>query len=238
MHINAEDRYAKVRPLLDAVQRNLRKIKPESDYSVDEAMIPYKGTQEETLRQYVKNKPKKWGFKFFIRAGVSGIVYDYLPHAGASTFLGVEFEEEEENLGKSGQFVTVLCKTIPAMPDGLKAKIFFDNFFCSVELIQYMSSKNYETLGTIRKDRLRNCPLKNEKELKKEGRGALDHKTDVKAGITVVRWIDNKVVTLASSFMGVEPMGSVKRYDRKEKTKVDIPAPAVVKHTYGRCGPC
>ena len=46
----------------------------------------------------------------------------------------------------------------------------------------------------------------------------------------VVRWVDSKVVTLASSFMGIEPIGSLKRYDKKEKCKVDVSTPAIVKH--------
>lgn len=157
-------------------------------------------------------------------------MYDYLPYAGSSTFHGVEFDAEEDKLGTSGKFVTVLCRTIPDMPDGLKPEIFVDNFFCSIPLILYLSSKNFETLGTIRKDRLRNCSLKTEQQLKKEGRGSFDYKTGKNAGVTVVRWADNKVVTLASSFMGVEPIDKVQRYDRKENAKIDVPAPAVVKH--------
>ena len=225
--INPEDRYAKIRPLLDAVKNNIVKIEPELDYSVDEAMIPYKGQRAGNLRQYVKNKPKKWGFKFFVRAGVSGIVYDFLPYAGSSTFVNVHLEEEEHGLSKSAQFVTVLCKTIPS---GLPSAVFLDNFFCSLELMEYLKSKKFETLGTVRSDRLRNCKLKNEKDLKKEGRGSYDVQTDRRLGLTVVRWVDNKVVTLASTFMGVQPLSTSKRYDKKEKAKVDVPTPAVVKN--------
>lgn len=226
-NIRKEDRYAKVRPLMDAVRNNLIKIEPERDYSIDEAMIPYKGKKAGNLRQYIKNKPKKWGFKFFTRAGVSGIIYDFLPYAGSATFLDMTLDENEEALGKSGQFVTVLCRSIPA---GLNSEIFVDNFFCSLELIIYLNAKGFDTLGTIRADRLRECPLKSEKELKKTGRGTFDCKTEKSTKIALVRWVDNKVVTLASSFMGVEPLGSVKRYDKKEKCKIDVTTPAIVKH--------
>lgn len=225
--INPEDRYAKIRPLLDSVRNNILKIEPELDYSVDEAMIPYKGTRAGNLRQYIKSKPKKWGFKFFIRAGVSGIVYDFLPYAGSSTFVNVHLQEEEQNLSKSAQFVTVLCKTIPL---GLPSAIFFDNFFCSLELIEYLKSKKLESLGTIRSDRLRECKLKSEKILKKEGRGSYHFQTDRRSGLTIVRWVDNKVVTMASSFMGVQPLSTAKRFDKKQNGKVDVPIPAVVKN--------
>ena len=45
-----------------------------------------------------------------------------------------------------------------------------------------------------------------------------------------MHWVDSKVVTLASLFMGIEPIRSLKRYDKKEKCKVDVPTPAIVKH--------
>lgn len=211
--INENDRFAKIRPLLASIRDNLLKIEPEADYSIDESMIPYKGKRAGHLRQYIKNKPKKWGFKFFIRAGVSGIVYDFLPYGGSSTFFDTTFDEVEKTLGTSAQFVTVLCRTIP---DGLHSQVFMDNFFTSIELIEYLKSKNLHVLGTIRKDRLRNCTLLGEKELKKRGRGSYDSKTAQDAGITVVSWVDNKVVILASSFLGIEPLGKVQRYDKGE----------------------
>ena len=32
-----------------------------------------------------------------------------------------------------------------------------------------------------------------------------------------LQWYDNKAVTLVSSYIGIEPVHSVKRYDQKEK---------------------
>ena len=78
-NIRKEDRYAKVRPIMDTVCNNFSKMEPENDYSINEAMIPYNGKKAGNLQQYIKSKPKKWGFKFFTNAGISGIVYDFLP---------------------------------------------------------------------------------------------------------------------------------------------------------------
>lgn len=52
-------------------------------------MIPYKGTKAGSRRQYIKSKPNKWGFKIFIRAGVNGQVFDFLPYAGENTFNSI-----------------------------------------------------------------------------------------------------------------------------------------------------
>lgn len=129
--------------------------------------------------------------------------------------------------GQGRQVVVTLCDTIP---DPKNAKVYFDNFFTCFELIEYLKvKKEVYSIGTIRKNRMRNLVMKSDKDLKKEGRGSMDYRTDTTAGITVVSWQDNKVVTLASSFAGVEPLTSLKRYDKVAKAKIDDPAPDVVK---------
>lgn len=46
--------------------------------------------------------------------------------------------------------------------------------------------------------------------------------------VAVVQWLDNKVVTIASTFVGTNPVGLCKRFDRKMRTKVDVPRPKIV----------
>ncbi|XP_064120264.1 piggyBac transposable element-derived protein 3-like [Macrobrachium nipponense] len=50
------------------------------------------------------------------------------------------------------------------------------------------------------------------------------------------RWKDNSVVTILSSDVGVEPMGTVERYDRAAKKKVPIPCPSVIQMYNNRMG--
>ena len=73
-----------------------------------------------------------------------------------------------------------------------------------------------------------------EKELKTKGRGSLDFRVNQEENI-IVRWYDNKAVNLLSSFVGVEPLGNVKRWkiNRKAKTYIMVPRPAIV-DTYNR----
>lgn len=77
------DCYFKVRPLLDSVRDKFLKIEEERKFSLDEMMIPCKGTRAGSRCQYVKKKPHKWSFKVFIRAGISGMIYDFLVYGGA-----------------------------------------------------------------------------------------------------------------------------------------------------------
>ncbi|MGH0123768.1 UNVERIFIED_CONTAM: hypothetical protein FKN15_076233 [Acipenser sinensis] len=74
--------------------------------------------------------------------------------------------------------------------------------------------------------------MMDEKDLKKKGRGSMDFRVNQDNNI-IVRWFDNKAVNLLSSFVGIEPVGNVKRWDRKSKTHIMVPRPAIVE-TYNK----
>ena len=58
--------------------------------------------------------------------------------------------------------------------------------------------------------------------MKWKGRGSYDFKADVQAGITVVKWYDNKPVHLISSFCGVNPVGTCKRWSKSEGKYIEV----------------
>ena len=72
------------------------------------------------------------------------------------------------------------------------------------------------------------CCLKEAKDLKKEGRRATDCKVFKKKDICAVRWFENFAVTLASSFVGVEPIDHVRRWNAAEKVYLMVCRPACV----------
>ncbi|KAJ8889967.1 hypothetical protein PR048_009472 [Dryococelus australis] len=90
-----DDRYFKVRPVLDIVRANCISVKNERRQAVDEMMVPHKGTRAANRKQYTKSKPKKWGFKIFVRAGASGFVYDFLVYGGSDTFYQYTFQQKK-----------------------------------------------------------------------------------------------------------------------------------------------
>lgn len=56
------DKLHKVKPLLDLLNQNVRKVyRPSGVVCVDESMIPFKGRY--VLKQYMPKKPVKWGYK-------------------------------------------------------------------------------------------------------------------------------------------------------------------------------
>ena len=64
------NRLAKVQPLLDMFRKQCLELVPDQVQNIDEQVIPFKG--KHSLKQYMKNKPKKWGFKVFSRNSPDG----------------------------------------------------------------------------------------------------------------------------------------------------------------------
>ena len=105
----------------------------------------------------------------------------------------------------------------------LNTNIFIHTFCISLQV------RGFQYTGTIRQNRLQNTGLKEERELKKEKRGAMDSKIDSNTDIAIVRWYDNTKVDLISSLSAVDPIENTKRYDKKQKKIVEVPCPNVVK---------
>ncbi|CAK1594386.1 unnamed protein product [Parnassius mnemosyne] len=230
-----DDRYYKVRPIIEKIRLNCLKMKEEQRYSVDEMMVPYKGTRAGSRRQYLPKKPKNWGMKLFVRAGVSGLVYDFIPYGGEDTFRNHSFTEYEESLGLGAKVVLALCKTIEDKP----AVVYFDNFFTSLELIHHLRQEyGIFSLGTIKSNRLRGCQNKllADKVLAKKGRGASSQIVCNDTKLAVVRWYDNKPVTLASSFVDSHPMGKIQRYSKDTESRVEVNCPQIVKQYNAHMG--
>lgn len=118
-----------------------------------------------------------------------------------------------------------LCETLPADQN---FKLYVDNFFTFLELQLLLKRQGILSTGTIRANRLWGCTLKTEKDLKKEGRGASDCSVDANSGMSVVRWYDSKAVQLSSTLSSLHPVSTVKRWDKKTRTYVDVPCPAIV----------
>lgn len=69
-----------------------------------------------------------------------------------------------------------------------------------------------------------------DKELKDQGRGSYEMKeaSVVSVKQLAIKWIDNRSVTVLSSFDSVEPMKSVKWYDKEEKKLIEVQCSAAI----------
>jgi len=206
----------KVRPLLDKLRNQLKIIEPEERQCIDEQMIPFKGRS--SLKQYLKKKPRKWGFKVFTRSGVSGMMYDFEIYTGKKMNLAGDF-------GVSGNSV---MRMVDSLPKERHFKVYFDNWFASVPLVEALKDEKKWVIATIQKNRLSGCVLDSDSKLKQEGRGSYDYKVDKKNGITIVKWYDNKPVHMISSYCSVGNMTSCRRWSRQKRKHIDVPMPEIV----------
>ena len=181
----------KVDPIVQIIRENMGAQPMEEFNSIDEQMIPFHGRMP--ARQYIKNKPNPVGLKSYVRCGKSGIAYDFEFYEGAGT--GVNYR----HLGLGGSVVKRLCEKIPRHEN---FKVFFDNHFTGLPLLEELKSDGILALGVIMPNRMGNPGLKTKAELQKEGRESYDHRVEKSGDISLIRWNDNSIVNLASTFVG------------------------------------
>ncbi|XP_067939618.1 piggyBac transposable element-derived protein 3-like [Watersipora subatra] len=195
-----KDKLWKVRPWLESFRENCLKLTPEENVSIDEMMCEFRG-KTNPIQQYIKGKPHPWGFKIWGRADPAGILYDFDVYQGGTG-----------QRSALGQGADVVLKLTESLKYNSNYKIFADNFFTSLGLITALNERGMRYTGTVRKNRMGQCTLLQEKELKKKGRGTIDYRVDQNHNIIAVRWYDNRAVSLLSSVTGVEPTQQVRRW--------------------------
>ena len=90
--------------------------------------------------------------------------------------------------------------------------------------------------ASIRSNRTGSVPLRDANKMEKEKRGLYNSVLDKDTGICITRWKDSKVVTMASTYAGVNPIKKAQRYSKAEKKRVEITQPNVAEYNYGMGG--
>lgn len=135
----------------------------------------------------------------------------------------------ENDYGKSAAPLISMIDDFSEDTQRLPFSFFFDNLFTSFPLLAHLKSRGYSGTGTIRENRIpRDSPLPTKKELKKKKRGFCLAATEENSDIRLVKWIDNNVVSVASSLFGKHPMTNASRYCREKRMKVSIPRPSSI----------
>lgn len=218
------DRLHKIRPILDHLTSKFSSIPLEECLSLDEQIC---GTKIKSyLKQYMPAKPHKWGFKFFVLSGVSGYTYNFEIYTGKDEKENIF--DNEIHLGASANVVTRLTRVVT---QNVNHKIFFDRFYTTVPLVVELAKNGIYSLGTIQRNRVPNCKLPTESELKKKERGfsseffATVENTDV----CLLTWKDNKPVNLLSTFVSCKPMNTCNRFDKAQKKNITLQCPNAIK---------
>ncbi|KAJ3582520.1 hypothetical protein NHX12_000523 [Muraenolepis orangiensis] len=97
-----KDKLWKLRLWLDSFREKCLQVVPEEHNSVDEMMIPFKG-KFSSIKQYMRGKLNPWGFKVWVRTGISGMMCDFDVYQGSVN--GIRAKSE---LGLSGPSTNIL----------------------------------------------------------------------------------------------------------------------------------
>ena len=133
---------------------------------VDEQVVPFKGRS--TIKQYNPKKPAKWGYKIFILADSKGMVYDFMPYTGKIEPVN---KPDVQDLKPSSNSVLHLTESIPCMKNH---KLYFDNWFTSLPLIEHLACRGIWCCGTVQQRRLPGLSFKSDKQLAAKGRACFD----------------------------------------------------------------
>ena len=212
------ERQWKLCPWISSLRQNFLDVSPDEFNTADEIMFPFKG--KSILRHYMSKRPHKWGFKIWGRKGVFGFLCDFDIYQGRSN------KKVSSDLGMSSEIVKTLCKSHPSEHN---FKIFADNFFTSLALADELKKSAMYFVRTVRITRLKNCPLVAEKDLKIQGCGAIDYGVETNSNIIAAKCYENKAPTLISSFVGIDPITEISRYDCSAHEKVVADQPNIVK---------
>ena len=136
---NVNDKLYKIRPLMNHfIQRWQRYYILNKRISIDERMIPFRGRI--SFLQYLPSKPVKWGIKAFLLADAhNGYVHNMKIYCGS----GGQRTQSPNNM-------------IVELTEGLRDlghHVYFDNYYCSVPIVENLSTKGIGCTGTIQKNR-------------------------------------------------------------------------------------
>ena len=120
-----------------------------------------------------------------------------------------------------------LMSKLPTVPD-LHYHAIMDNFFTSPSLLRVLKESGIAAPGTVPANRTKKVPLPTVDNMKKQARGISAALNDKKSNAILVHWKDNKVVTVASTLYGKEPMKRARRYIKDQGGRVEIDRPNAI----------
>ena len=184
----SENRLCKILPVYNYIKSRCSELyQPDRQLSIDERMVESKARTH--FRQYIRNKPTKWGFKFWVLADITGYTIDFDLYVGKSAQISAK--------GLSYDVVMQLLQ--PYLNQGYK--LFCDNFYTSPTLLNDLTQYGVVATGTLNINR---------KEVPKEistirkyadgqPRGSGYYFRATGSQITYTVWRDTKTVVMAST---------------------------------------
>lgn len=199
-----------VRPMIDMMQRLFKtKYRPGKQISVDESTCPFKGRF--IYRCYNASKPNRFHIKLFmVSEAVSGYICGFEVYTGDN---GENDRQEDGNLEeatKTSKLVIQLLGKMDLLQRG--HHVYFDNYYNSPQLLQFLGERKTYGCGTVRKNR-RGLPLAVTNAKLKKGEIVFRRKNQLLA----LKWKDKRDVYILSSLHKANNLISNKVDHRGEK---------------------
>ncbi|XP_050297255.1 piggyBac transposable element-derived protein 3-like [Anthonomus grandis grandis] len=206
-NIDRSDRLYKIRPLLNSLNENFKKQRGLDEHlSID---------GKHYAKQYIKGKPirfKNWA----LLCSSNGYMISFEIYTGKS--------DAEKVFGLDGDVVMSLLHK-SEVPSNQGYKIFVNNYFTSLSLLNHLSENKICATATVRDIRTEKCPFPESTSWKSKPRGS--HSFVSCDNVTFVQWKDNKAVTLGTNFESNDIV-TTSRWCKETKTKKQIPQPKII----------
>ncbi|KAM4590967.1 piggyBac transposable element-derived protein 4 [Odontesthes bonariensis] len=214
---SAHDKLFCVKPLMDTI-RNVCKAfyHPRRNISVGERMV---ASRCHAMRQYMKDKPTKWGFKLFVLADSSnGYTVNFSVYTGKNNFP----------MGHGLSYDSVMTLTDKGYL-GSGYNVFMDNFYTSPKLFKDLHDAKFGACGTYRESR-RDCPRSSINALAKHSpRGEMRWIRD--GPVVYVKWMDTREVSVCSTIHAAYTGDAVQRRVKSKQglwSRKSVPCPKPV----------
>ena len=185
--VDKRDAIYKVRPFLDHLLTKFRLYYvPEQHLSLDEGMVPLKNRL--AIKQYIKDKPAKFGVKSFILCGgENGYILSAEIYTGRA-------EQEIDGIGIIGNVVYRLLTSAGA--EGKNHILVMDRYYNSVDLSKFLLTMQQTlVVGTINTNRKHYPKSLKKKKMKKRG----DFDFRCRDRVVAMVWNDRKPINFVST---------------------------------------
>ncbi|CAK1595847.1 unnamed protein product [Parnassius mnemosyne] len=158
-----------------------------------------------------------------VLANANGLVCNFDVYQGVRTYP--RYDNTTLGLGEKA--------VLNLVDDFLSAghKLYFDRYFMTPRLARELKERDILCTGTIMKNRIPIAAretIKEDREMKREGRGSCQVLVNTSENMAITKWYDNKGVTMLSTMYAKDPTDTCARWQKSERRYIQIERPKVV----------